>query len=130
MLPAEGGDWNSSWAVSAKVPPARSKTTPIHSAHFWGIKPSDQLIQTLSVYPQSQAIKDLLIHYRTNVAPNTVEEYLVYHNQFPTDDYQFPRYEQYLLEFDSTFANAIDAQFELLMNLYFKEDMIFSNGFE
>jgi hypothetical protein len=98
--------------------------------HFWGIKPSEQLIANLSNYPESQDIKDLLIYYRSNVAPKTMQDYLIYHNQFPTDDYQFPRYEQYLMEFDNEFANEIDAQFELLMNLYFKEDMIFKSGFE
>jgi hypothetical protein len=99
--------------------------------HFWGIKPSEQLISDLSSYPKSQEIKDLIIYYRENVAPKNIDDYMVFHDQFPTDDYQYPRYLQYINEFDAEFAQAIDNQFQYLLDLYFPViDFIFASGFE
>lgn len=87
--------------------------------HFWGINPSEELIIEMQSYPQSPEIYNLLIDYRDNVAPKTLADYMVYHDQFPIDDYQYARYEQYILEFDSDFAAAIEAQFTFLIATYF-----------
>lgn len=87
--------------------------------HFWGINPSPELQEELQAYPQSPEIKARILEYRENVAPKTLEDYMVYHDIFPKDDYQYPRYEQYLQEFDEEFAADILAQFDFLIETYF-----------
>ena len=64
-------------------------------------------------------IMNRIIDYRDNVAPKSKAEYLVYHDQFPTDDYQFPRYVEYEQQFDAAFARAIRDQFDYLLATYF-----------
>ncbi len=87
--------------------------------HFWGINPSPELAEELQVYPQSPEIKERILEYRENVAPRTLEDYMVYHDLFPMDDYQYPRYEKYLTEFDEEFAADILGQFDYLIETYF-----------
>ncbi len=97
--------------------------------HFWGINPSDALAEELSSYPSSPAIYYLLVHYRDKVAPKTKEDFLVFANQFPVDDYQYPRYPWYLEQFDQDFADAIQSQFNFLLETYFNEsDMLTIGG--
>ncbi len=87
--------------------------------HFWGINPNEETISTMRQYPESQKVYDLIVSYREEVAPKTLEDYMIYYNLFNQDDYQWPRYELYLQEFDDAFAAAIDAQFQFLLDLYF-----------
>ncbi|GLR18803.1 M60 family metallopeptidase [Portibacter lacus] len=87
--------------------------------HFWGINPSPELAAELQFYPQSPEIKARILEYRENVAPKTLEDYMVYHDLFPKEDYQYPRYEKYLQEFDEEFAADILAQFDFLIATYF-----------
>ena len=89
--------------------------------HFWGINPSTQLADELQSYPASEAIYDLLVHYRNEVAPKTLDDFLVYADQFPKQDYQYPRYPWYESQFDEAFAAAIDDQFDLLITTYFAD---------
>jgi hypothetical protein len=100
--------------------------------HFWGINPSPELAQEMQKYPVSKKIYQQLLYYRENVAPKTFADYKIYHDQFPTSDYQYPRYEQYITEFDSEFAAEIDAQFEFLIGTYFGGVIfpVFADGFE
>jgi hypothetical protein len=44
---------------------------------------------------------------------------MVYYDLFPKDDYQYPRYEKYITEFDTTFAADIQRQFTYLFDTYF-----------
>ncbi len=87
--------------------------------HFWGINPSEELAQELEYYPQSPEIKARILEYRESVAPKNISDYMVYHDLFPKDDYQYPRYEKYLSEFDDGFAADILAQFDFLLATYF-----------
>ena len=90
--------------------------------HFWGINPSPEVMAAMKQYPKSQLIKDRILEYKANVAPQSMEDYIVYHNQFPTEDYQFPRYEYYLANFNTTeFTDKINAQFDYLIQTYFIE---------
>jgi len=90
--------------------------------HFWGINPSPEVMAAMKQYPKSQLIKDRILEYNANVAPQSMADYMVYHNLFPTDDYQFPRYEYYLANFNTTeFTDKINAQFDYLIQTYFTE---------
>ena len=58
-------------------------------------------------------------------------DYLVYHHlMYDKMDYQKPRYDEYITQFDDQFGTAIDAQFQYLIDLYFDTGKIFSSGFE
>ncbi len=90
--------------------------------HFWGINPSPEVMAAMKQYPKSQLIKDRILEYKANVAPQSMADYMVYHNLFPTEDYQYPRYEYYLANFNSTeFTDKINAQFDYLIQTYFTE---------
>ncbi|MEQ6122894.1 M60 family metallopeptidase [Pseudotenacibaculum sp. MALMAid0570] len=87
--------------------------------HFWGLKPSTSLQTQLASMPKSQEVKALIEGYQCNVAPITMDDYLAYHNTImPTSDYQWPRYQQYINEFDATFAQQIQDQFNLILQTY------------
>ena len=87
--------------------------------HFWGINPSDELAAELQSYPRSPKILARLLEYKEHVAPKTIDDFKIYHDSFPTEDYQFPRYEKYLMEFDEQFSQDILAQFDFLIETYF-----------
>ncbi len=88
--------------------------------HFWGIVPSESLVAELaSNYPASIEIANLIMHYRDNVAPKTQDDYLAFHNAlYNKVGYQQPRYDEYITQFDETFAQQIQSQFTLLLNKY------------
>lgn len=98
--------------------------------HLWGINPSPGLRDELAAgFPNSEAIRSLLLGYRANVAPKSYGDYLAWHNQiYPQIGYQQPRYDYYLANFDSTYVDDIDAQFDFLHREYFST--IFKGGFE
>jgi len=87
--------------------------------HFWGINPSTDTVNQLSTMTKSQEIKSLIEYYQCNVAPLTMDDYLVYHNTIMPDyDYQWPRYLEYINQFDATFAQDIQNQFEFIKQEY------------
>ncbi len=88
--------------------------------HFWGIIPSEYLVDELaSNYPPSADIANLIIYYRDNVAPKSLTEYTQRHNEmYDRMDYQQPRYDEYITQFDETFAQQIQSQFTFILNKY------------
>jgi hypothetical protein len=100
--------------------------------HLWGVNPSPELAAELAAYPPRMRIMNLIITYRDTVAPKNKAEYLVYHEQFPMNDYQFPRYVEYERQFDDAFAQAMRDQFDFLLETYFGEvnPVIMSDTFE
>jgi len=88
--------------------------------HLWGIVPSESLVTELETdYPASIEIAELIIYYRDNVAPKSLAEYTLRHNEmYSRMDYQKPRYDEYILQFDDAFAQQIQDQFNLILSKY------------
>ena len=96
--------------------------------HFWGINPSPELADELSSLPNSPEIRQLIMDYWQNVAPQDFNDYLSYHNQmYDRTGYQQPRYDQYLIDFDAEIVHGINSQFRFLLDTYFG---LFSDRFE
>ncbi|MEL7119945.1 MAG: M60 family peptidase N-terminal accessory domain-containing protein [Bacteroidota bacterium] len=87
--------------------------------HFWGINPSDSLAKEMEQYPKSQKVKALIEKYRCEVAPTSYDDYLLYHDRIhPRADYQQPRYDLYIREFDNSYVTAIQNQFDFVLTTY------------
>ncbi len=99
--------------------------------HFWGIQPSEALAETLAAnYPPSQTVLEMILHYRNTVAPKTFGDYNAYHTaMYSRMGYQQPRYDEYISQFDSTFANQIQAQFDWIIAHYGLSDLIVARQF-
>jgi len=94
--------------------------------HFWGIVPSSATITELATnYPittnpvATQKIADLIVYYKDSVAPKNITEYTTRHNQmYSKMGYQQPRYDEYITQFDSIFAQNIQNQFTHILTQY------------
>lgn len=86
--------------------------------HFWGITPSATQAASLASLPKSQRVKELIDYYACKVAPQSLADYTVFHNAMTPMGYQQPRYDLYLSEFDQTYVDAINAQFDLIKTTY------------
>lgn len=89
--------------------------------HFWGIVPSPEIREEMgNLYPTSCKVKELLKTYRNDVAPKSKSDFEIYYHLLdkPGNGYQKPRYDLYLEEFDQSYVDAIQNQFELLFETY------------
>ena len=90
------------------LPARRSVSNMAPLFHFWGINPSGpELADELSSLPNSPEIRQLIMDYWQNVAPQDFNDYLSYHNQmYDRTGYQQPRYDQYLIDFDAEIVHG------------------------
>ncbi len=93
--------------------------------HFWGIIPTDELATELAqTYTPSGRVAGLIQRYREQVAPMSYDDYLTYHNaMYDKVGYQQPRYDFYINDFDQSYIDEIQAQFDLLVQTYGLDDI-------
>jgi hypothetical protein len=89
--------------------------------HFWGLQPSTDLAEQLSLLPKSPKILDKLSYYKT-IVPTTKEEFQVWYDAIYSkkDPNHNQRYDNALANFDSeNYGAEMISQIDFLIATYF-----------
>ena len=95
---------------------------------FWGIIPSDSLVQKLDTMPVSEVIKERIIHFRS-IVPAGNEAFQSFYNIMMSkvgSDHQ-EQYNSMLTFYDSVYANKIIARIDTILFKYYDYDSTFYN---
>ncbi|PQB07513.1 hypothetical protein BST83_10345 [Polaribacter filamentus] len=96
---------------------------------FWGIIPSDQLVEQLKGKPVDDKIKDRLLHYRSIVPADNTAFKVVYDNMTAKlGDVHDVRYDNMLNTYNEAVSDSIVARIDVLLCKYYNNNCIAANS--
>jgi hypothetical protein len=96
---------------------------------FWGILPSDNLVETLKNTPVDDKIKDRLLHYRSIVPADSTAYKVIYDSMTEKlEDHHDVRYDNMLSTYNELVADSIVARIDVILCKYYNANCIAANS--